>query len=138
LKTVAAVAAQKAGMLRITTRAKRMAAVESPTMKGKQDRVDVGAPLASTTHRKVSVRPPDAMEANDGRVAYSALLDSVPSVDLCSLSSSDSSSSESILASPPPILDLHISVELPEMPEVEAAKQEAPVEIGAHVTSPEG
>jgi hypothetical protein len=66
------------------------------------------------------------------------MLDSVLSVESCSSSSSDSSSSESILASPRLILDMHISAELQEMPEAEAAEQEAPVEIDAHAVSAEG
>jgi hypothetical protein len=78
------------------------------------------------------------VKADDGRVAYCAMLDSVPSVESCSSSSSDSSGSESILALPPLITDLHIFTELPKMPEAEAAELEVPVETEAHVASPEG
>jgi hypothetical protein len=78
------------------------------------------------------------MEDGDGQVAYCALLDSVPLFESCSSSSSDSSGLEYILASPPPIVDLHISVELLEMPEAKAAEREVRVETGAHVTSHEG
>jgi hypothetical protein len=118
-KTVMMVAAMvtesRAGMLKTNTRAKRPVVAQSPATKGKQTRVDVGPLLASITPHRV-----------DGdRVAYYVLLHSVPSVESCSSSSSDSTVSKSIMASPPPILDLRISVELPhvtEVPEAEAAE----------------
>jgi hypothetical protein len=69
------------------------------------------------------------------------MLDFVPSVESCSSSSDDSSSSESIMASPPLILNLHISMELPHMTEVlevEVVEQEVAVETKVHMPSPEG
>jgi hypothetical protein len=78
---------------------------------------------------------------DDDRVTYYPMLDFVPSAELCSSSLNDSSGSESIVASPPLILDLHISVELPhmtEVSEVEAAEKEITIETEAHVASPEG
>jgi hypothetical protein len=128
-------------VLKISTGAKRLAVAASLVSKGKHARIDVGAsaaPLASAAPCKVSVRPPTSTTADDGYVAYCAMLDSVLSVESCSSSSSDSSSSESILASPRLILDMHISAELQEMPEAEAAEQEAPVEIDAYAVSAEG
>jgi hypothetical protein len=74
-------------------------------------------------------------------VAYYTILDSVPSAESCSSSLNDSSSSESIMASSPSILDLHISAELShmtEMPEVEAVEQQVAVDIDAHAAAPEG
>jgi hypothetical protein len=53
------------------------------------------------------------VRADADRVMYCAILDSVPSAESCSSSSNDSSSSESVMASPPPVLDVHISTELP-------------------------
>jgi hypothetical protein len=58
------------------------------------------------------VWPQATVKADDGRVAYCAMLDSMPSVESCSSSSSDSSGSESILTLPPPITDLHIFTKL--------------------------
>jgi hypothetical protein len=48
-KTAVAVAAQKAGVLRISIGEKRSAVAASLAMKGKQVKVDVGAPSASAT-----------------------------------------------------------------------------------------
>jgi hypothetical protein len=91
-------------------------------VKGKQARIDVRPPSASATPHKVLVRPQATVKADDGRVAYYAMLDSVPSMESCTLPSSDSSGLESILALPPPILDVHISAELPMMPEAGTAE----------------
>jgi hypothetical protein len=65
------------------------------------------------------------------------MLDSVPSVESCSSSSSrDSSSSDSNIVSPSPIPDIFISVELYsilEMPEAETAHRAAePVDTRPH------
>jgi hypothetical protein len=69
------------------------------------------------------------------------MLDSMLSTESCSSSSRDSYGSEPIFSSPPPIPNLHISIELPYMSEVlktEAAPQEGHVQMKAHVASPEG
>jgi hypothetical protein len=64
-------------------------------------RIDVGPPPASAAILKASARPQAPTGSNSGRVAYCAILDSVPSVETCSSSSSsDMPSSESIMASP--------------------------------------
>jgi hypothetical protein len=68
------------------------------------------------------------------------MLDFVSS-ESSSSSSDEMSSSEPILASPLPILDLHIATELlpmTEVPEAEAANQEMLVEMGVHVAAREG
>jgi hypothetical protein len=66
-------------------------------------------------------------------VAYCQMLDSVPSVETCSsLSSSESSSSEFMRASPPPIPDLG---DIMEMPKVEVTHGMVPVETEAHAAS---
>jgi hypothetical protein len=66
------------------------------------------------------------IESDDGRVAYCQMLDSVPSAGSRSFSSSNNSSeSESILASPPPVPDMLICAEpqdIAEMPKVEVAQ----------------
>jgi hypothetical protein len=68
-------------------------------------------------------------------MAYCALLDSVPSMESCSSKSlSDTSGSESIMASPPPIPNLHISVNFSEL-EAEAVQQELPAEPRAREVS---
>jgi hypothetical protein len=75
------------------------------------------------------------------RVAYYTILDSVPSVELCSSSSNDSSGSGSVMASPPPVLDVHIFTELrhmTEVPGVGAAEQDVAVDTEAHAASSEG
>jgi hypothetical protein len=75
-------------------------------------------------------------------VAYFPMLDSTPSMESCSSSlSSDSSESESIMASPPPVPDMVISVKLPDIsdtPDVEVAQQIMPVEVETRVGSPVG
>jgi hypothetical protein len=66
------------------------------------------------------------------------MLDSVPSAESCSSpSSSNSSGSKSIKALPPPILDLFISVELSDIPEM-LEDWAVPVEVEAHAISPVG
>jgi hypothetical protein len=88
----------------------------SQAPKGKQARIDVPLPLISTTTHKTIQWPPASTKSNDVRVAYYPMLGSVPSMESCSSpSSSDSSSSKSFRVSPPPILDLFIFVELPEI-----------------------
>jgi hypothetical protein len=75
------------------------------------------------------------------RVKYCMILESVSSAESCSSSSNDSSSLESMMASSPPVSDVHISTELPpvtEVPEVEAAEQEVAVDTEAHAASLEG
>jgi hypothetical protein len=69
------------------------------------------------------------------------ILNSVPSAKSCSSSLNDSSDSESVMASPPPILDVQIFVDFPhmtEVPEVEAAEQEVVVITEAHAVSLKG
>jgi hypothetical protein len=59
-------------------------------------------------------------------VVYCMILDSVPLAESCSSSPNDSASSKSVMASPPPVLDMHISVDLQhmtEVPEVEGANE---------------
>jgi hypothetical protein len=71
-------------------------------------------------------------------MSYCVMLDFVSSVESCSSSSSsDTSGSESIMASPPPVLNPHISVESSEL-EAEAVQQEVPVETRARMVSSEG
>jgi hypothetical protein len=73
-------------------------------------------------------------------VAYCAILDSIPS-ESGSSSSGETSDSKSILSSPPPVPNLHISAELSPMmrvPEAEVAGQGIPVEAEAHMVAPEG
>jgi hypothetical protein len=66
------------------------------------------------------------------------MIDSMPSMELCSSSSSsDTSGSESIMASPPPVPDLHISMEV-SMVEAEAVQKEVLVEASAGVVSHKG
>jgi hypothetical protein len=140
-KVTATVISSGAGVLKISTRTKTLAAAPSPTAKGMQGRLNVWPPSASVAPRKVSVRPWAAAGTDDDRVAYCAILDSVPSVESCSTSLGETSGSESILASPPLVPDLRIAAELSPMteaPEAEAADQEAPVETEAHVAMPKG
>jgi hypothetical protein len=80
----------------------------SPAMKGKQARLNVGPPLSSTAPLKVSARSRVAAEPDDDQVAYCAILDSVPS-ESSSSSSGETTSSESILPSPLPVPNLHVS-----------------------------
>jgi hypothetical protein len=103
--------------------------------KGKQARLDVGPPLTSTAPHPVFAQPWFTTELDDDQVAYSAILDSVPS-ESSSSSSGETSGSESILPLPPSMPNLHISVELSpmmEVPEAEVANQRIPVEAGAHM-----
>jgi hypothetical protein len=96
----------------------------------------VRPPPTSATARKALVQPQALAGSNGGRAAYCAMHNSVPSTESCSSSSSsDTSGSEAILASPPPILNLRISVELSE-PEAEAVQHEVPVEMEACVAFP--
>jgi hypothetical protein len=125
LKSALMVATSKAGVLWISTRMKSPSVDSLQAPKGKQARVDMPPHLFFTpTPKAVTwLRPPT--ESDDGQVAYCLMLDFVPSAESCSsLSSSDSSELASIIASPPPVPDMVISAELPdilEMPEVEAA-----------------
>jgi hypothetical protein len=131
----------RAGVLKISTSVKSPAAALSPAMKGKHAKVDARPPPALVTPCAILVRQPVAARADTNRVTYCAILDSVPSAELCSSSSNDSFSSESVMASPPPVPDVHISVELPpviEVPEVEVAEQEVAVDTEAHTASLEG
>jgi hypothetical protein len=70
------------------------------------------------------------------------MLDSVPSAESCSSPSpSDSTGSKSIRASPPPIPDLFIFVELSDIPEMSkawATQQTMLIEVEARVISPVG
>jgi hypothetical protein len=120
---------------------KRPAAALSPTAKGKQVRLDVRPPLASVTPRKASARSRPAAGTDDDWVAYCAMLDSIPSVESCSSSSDETSGSELIFASPPPILNIRIDVRLlpvRELLEAGMAEQETSIETEAHVVAPEG
>jgi hypothetical protein len=89
--------------------------------------------------RKTVVWPPAPVDSDDDQVAYYPMLDLVPSTEsFSSPSSSDSSGSKSIRASPPPIPDLFISMELldiPEMPEAWAAQQTVSMATEAHAIS---
>jgi hypothetical protein len=55
-KTAMTVTAPWAGVLNISTGTKRLATAPSPTAKGKQERVDVGPPAASSATCKASVQ----------------------------------------------------------------------------------
>jgi hypothetical protein len=128
-------------VLKISTGVKRTVATLSPTMKAKEARVDVRPPPTSFTPHVIFVRQPVMAGADADRVKYCMILESVLSAESCSLSSNDSSSSESMMASSPPVSDVHISTELPpvpKVPEVEAAEQEVAVDTEAHVASLEG
>jgi hypothetical protein len=98
----------KAGVLKINIRTKGLDVAPSPAMKGKQARLNVGPPLSSTAPLKVSARSRVAAEPDDDQVAYCAILDSVPS-ESSSSSSGETTSSESILPSPLPVPNLHVS-----------------------------
>jgi hypothetical protein len=94
--TVAAtVTSLRADVLRISTGVKRPAAALPPRAKGKQV--------------KVSMKRPVAVKVDTGRVSYYAILDSVPSVESHSSSSNGSADPESVMASPPPASDVHLS-----------------------------
>jgi hypothetical protein len=80
-KTAMMVTAQRARALKISTGTKRPAAAPSPTMKGKHARIELRPPLASAAAHKASVRPQAPAGSDSGRVAYSAMLDSVPSIE---------------------------------------------------------
>jgi hypothetical protein len=80
------------------------------------------------------------VELDDDRVAYYAILDSVPS-ESSSSSSGETSGSESILPSPAPVPNLFVIAELSwmmEVPEVEVTGQGIPIEAGARVVVPKG
>jgi hypothetical protein len=68
------------------------------------------------------------MKFDDGRVVTCAMLGASPTVLHSASSSSDSSGSESIIASPPPVPDMVISLVLPDISEVPE-----PVEAGSHM-----
>jgi hypothetical protein len=75
------------------------------------------------------------------RVAYCVILDSVSSAESCSSSLNDSSDSESVMASLPPIPDVQIFADFPhmtEVPEVEVTEQDVVVITEAHAESLEG
>jgi hypothetical protein len=118
-------AVPKAGVLRISNGVKRPSSVEpSQALKGKHAMVNVALSPASTPIHRAIARPQPLTEYDDGRVAVCAMLEAPSMVSSSSLSSSDSSGSESIMASPLPIPDLLISAGLQdmlEMLEVEAA-----------------
>jgi hypothetical protein len=137
-KTAATVTAPRAGVLKISAGRKRLVAALLRTVNGKQARIDVRPPSATTVTLKASVQPQAPAGSDGGHVAYCPMLDSVPSVEPCSSSSlSDTSGSESIMASPPPISNLYLSTELSE-PEAEAVQQEVSVETRARVVCPIG
>jgi hypothetical protein len=92
--------------------------------------------LASTTPHDASVQQPVAVKVGAARVSYCAILDLVPSVESHSSSSNGSVGSESIMASPPPAPDVHISVELPYT--TQAPDAEVVIDTGVHATCPEG
>jgi hypothetical protein len=97
--TVAAtVTASMARVLKISTGAKRSAAAPSLAAKGKHAKVDVRPLLAFVASDKVLVRPQVAVRADDDRVVYCPILDSVQSAESCSSSSNDSFGLESIVA----------------------------------------
>jgi hypothetical protein len=129
-------------VLRISTEMKWPSADLLQAPKGKLARVDVPPPLASAATHKAMTRLRAPIEYDDSRVAYCQMLDSMMSAKSCSSSpSSDSSKSESVLASPPPVLDMLICVEpqdIAETPEVEASQQIMLVEVEAHGVSPIG
>jgi hypothetical protein len=77
---------------------------------------------------------------DDNRVAYCAILDSVPSESRSS-SSGEISDLESILPSHPLVPNSHVSAELSpmkEVPEAEMADRGIAIEVGAHVVAPKG
>jgi hypothetical protein len=69
------------------------------------------------------------------------MLGTSPTVSHSASSSSDSSGSKSIMASPPPVPDMVISVLLPdlsEVPEAESTPWDDPVEMGPHTKTSVG
>jgi hypothetical protein len=117
----------KAGVLKINTKAKRRASAEPLLMsKGKQAKVNVVSSPASAPIRRATVRSQPPTGFDHGRVVACAMLGASSVVSFYSSSSSDSSGSESIMASPLPIPDLLISAglaDIPEMSEAETAHQ---------------
>jgi hypothetical protein len=104
-------------------------------------KVDARPPPAFVTPRVILVQQPFAVRADADRVMYCTILDFVPSTESCSSSSNDSSSSESVMASPPSVPDVHIFVELlsvTEVLEAEAAEQDVAIGTEAHAASLEG
>jgi hypothetical protein len=90
-KVAMTITSPRAGVLTISTGLKRLVAALLLTVKGKQAKVTAGAPSSS-------VQPRVTAEPDDDRVAYCAILDSVPLESSFSLG--ETSGSMSIL---PPI-----------------------------------
>jgi hypothetical protein len=108
-KVAATVTSPRAGVLTISARSKRPVAALLLTVKGKQAKVTAGAP-------STSVQPRVTAEPDDDRVAYCAILDSVPLESSSSLG--ETSGSMSILPASIPVSNLCVSAELLPMTEV--------------------
>jgi hypothetical protein len=111
-KSTAIPSVTKAGVLKIGTGLERPRAEPAQAPKRKQARVNVASSSAFALIHRTIVRSQSPTESDDGRVVTCAML-GASSMVLCSaLSSSDSSGLESIMASPPPVPDIVISVVL--------------------------
>jgi hypothetical protein len=104
-------ASPRARVLKINVRMRRPSAAPSPAAKGKQARLDVGPVLTSNAAPKICAQLWVSMELDEGRVAYCALLDSIPP-ESSSSSSAETSGSELIFPHPSLMQDLHVSVKV--------------------------
>jgi hypothetical protein len=113
-------------VLRISTGVKRPARVElSSVQTRKQAKMSKALPSIPTSVHKAAAPSRPTSESDDDRVAACSMLDVVSVASSLSSSSSESSTLDSIPASPPPIPDLVIPSELPDIPkmrELEAAQ----------------
>jgi hypothetical protein len=137
----ATVTASRAGVLKISIGVNRPVAVLSLMANGEQVKVDVRPPPASVTPQDVFVRQPVMARSDADWVVLCTIFDSVPSMESCSSPSNFSPGSESVVALPPLVPDVDVSMELLhmiEVPVVEAAGQEVPVNAETHAASPEG
>jgi hypothetical protein len=91
---------------------------------------------ASTTPRDATVQHSVTTKVDAARVPYCVILNSVPSAKSHSSSSNSSTGSESVMSSPPPAPDVHISAKLLYMKH--ASKVEVVIDTGAHAASLEG
>jgi hypothetical protein len=123
-------------VLRISTGAKRPVAALPPRVKGKQVKISVRPSPASTTPHDALVQQPVVVKDGVARVSYCTIRYSVLSAESHSSSSNSSAGSESIMASPPPTPDVHISMELPYM--TQALEAEVVIDTGVHTMSLKG
>jgi hypothetical protein len=125
----------KAGVLKIGAGLKWGGTALAQVPKGKQVRVGVAPPIASSPTRLTTVRPPASADSGEGRVAMCMMLGTLPMVSHSTPSSSNSSGSRSIMASPPLVPYMVIFAVLPdisEVSEVEPTPRDDAVEMGPH------